>query len=195
VENISERDSHYTIENLDTLLRIKIRTPRPWIRIGLTAILLLFWTFFEIKVVIPLLLAWFGSIPASITPYRLLLSAFFVYLTFGGVWVGYLFFRFSFGREVIEVSSQSITRRNQILFVTWSREYPGDEIYDLQVSPIVYSQEYRPWPRAQIWWDKGDGPITFDCKGKTIRMGNYLDNAEAQDIVNEIRKRYPQYFE
>jgi hypothetical protein len=54
--------------------------------------------------------------------------------------------------------------------------------------PNPYSQEYRTWPRAAIWWDKGDGVISFKAGSQDIRFGSWLDESEAEEIVAAIQK-------
>lgn len=40
------------------------------------------------------------------------------------------------------------------------------------------------------FWGIGGGPIAFDYGSGTVRFGNSLDEAEAREVVRELKARY-----
>jgi hypothetical protein len=42
-------------------------------------------------------------------------------------------------------------------------------------------------------FQKGDGIIAFEYEGRTIRVGIGIDEAQGQQILTEIRRRFPNY--
>jgi hypothetical protein len=40
------------------------------------------------------------------------------------------------------------------------------------------------------FWGIGGGPIAFDYGSQTVRIGSGLDEAEAREIVKELRSRH-----
>ncbi len=174
-------------------MRITILTPRPWIRIFLSALLLAPWIILEVDMV-PGWLLWAGTLLSEVSIWNIMVLLWGVLFTAGGILLLYHFLRLLFGREIIDVGDRSISRQVQLFSPGKTRTYTRDQIGNMKLSSIQYP-EYRSWPRSNIWWDKGDGPIVFDYRSKTVRMGTYLDEAEAMEIMRAIVKRYPQYSE
>ena len=46
------------------------------------------------------------------------------------------------------------------------------------------------WSGAMQFWGIGGGPIAFDYGSRTFRFGASVDEAEARDIVNQLRAQH-----
>lgn len=87
------------------------------------------------------------------------------------------------GREIIKVSQRSIVIEkriiigNMVLPTAPSNEYLMEHIKNL-----------RTWP-ALHW--SGGGALAFDYGGKTIRFAAGIDDAEARQILEKLKKILP----
>ncbi len=109
------------------------------------------------------------------------------------IWGVYYFLKLLLGKEIIEVRADSLKIDKRIVWFSRSQEYPSELIRELQVLPNSYSQEYRTWPRVEIWWDKGGGTISFKAGSQDVQFGSWLDESEAQEIVAVIQKAFQKY--
>jgi hypothetical protein len=99
------------------------------------------------------------------------------------LWAIYMLVLAMAGREVIEVSQQSIVIRrkiiigNTILPTAPPKEYPMEHIKNL-----------RTWP-ALRW--SGGGALAFDYGAKTVRFAAGIDDAEARQILERLKDSLP----
>jgi hypothetical protein len=113
--------------------------------------------------------------------------------TLGGCWAIFMFLWTLAGRDVLEVDAMSVKLRREIFGIGRTREYLGEAFRNLRVSPFDgswYGGSRRRGMGAYTWMF--EGPLTFDYGAKTYRFGG-VDEAEAQQIVQRIGERYPQY--
>ncbi len=89
------------------------------------------------------------------------------------------------GREVLQVTTHSISIANQVFFLSIPKEYESQYIKDLRIS--------QPFDSNWLTFIFGQYLIAFDYGARTYRFGRDCDEAEAKMILAEIAQRYPQY--
>lgn len=114
--------------------------------------------------------------------------------TLGGGYFLYILLKELTGKEVIEVNSQSITVRRQVLnFSLPTKEYLAENIKYLRILPVQASSDPYSSSWDEIFWKLSTGPIAFDWGTTTIRFGGRTDQTEAKQIVTAIQESFPQY--
>jgi hypothetical protein len=99
------------------------------------------------------------------------------------LWAIYMLVLATAGREIIEVSQQSIVIKRKIIIgntalpTTPSKEYLMKHIKNL-----------RTWP-ALRW--SGGGALAFDYGAKTVRFAAGIDDAEARQILERLKQSLP----
>ena len=95
------------------------------------------------------------------------------------------------GREVIEVSRQSIRIKRVVPGWARTKEYLAEHIRDLRVSPQSLPSLYR---QPNILFGRGMeyGQMAFDYGARTVRFAD-ADEAEIKMILAEILRQFPQY--
>lgn len=96
------------------------------------------------------------------------------------------------GKEIIEISPQSIKVRRQVCRWGRTKEYLAEYVKDLRVSPREHG-ELRRARSIRVRRLFVFGPIVFDYGAKTYRFGNGVDEAEAKQILSEIHQRFSEY--
>lgn len=86
------------------------------------------------------------------------------------------------GREIIRIESGILAIRKEIGGLGRTKEYSVSEMRDLRVGPPVYQGRRNMIP---------DGTIAFDYGAKTYRFAQAIDEAEAKQLIDTIRQRYP----
>jgi hypothetical protein len=102
----------------------------------------------------------------------------------GGIFVIYTFLWQLVGKEIVEISSESVKYQRAILGLGRVKEYLAIHIKDLRVSPSMTT--YRMFAHL-----KATGPIAFDYGARTYRFGEGIDEAEAKQIIEKIVRRFP----
>lgn len=107
-----------------------------------------------------------------------------------------LFWEF-YGKEIVQITKLSLTLNRNILGRSSPREYSAESIKDLRTVPAsiarnrpgftLISSSLFPMARATI------GSLCFDYGAKTFEFGAGIDEAEAKQIVAEIKQKFPQY--
>jgi hypothetical protein len=192
----------HAIEDLGTSLKISIPSRKHWFVIPFLGFWLIGWAFGEI-VVGGTLLAGFINIlfgkslessgiePAACSGVGLFLLAWLGIWTVGGAFTIYAFLWQLAGKEIVEVSLQSITTSRQVLGFSRPKEYLAEHIKDLRVAPP--GNGWFGWPRATSFWGLSGGSVAFDYGARTFRFGSGADEAEAKQIIAAIQQRFPQY--
>jgi len=96
------------------------------------------------------------------------------------------------GKEVIEITPDSIAIRHAILGIGRSSVYASKNVSNMRVDRAGKVDPY-PVNSGGMLLTKGTGMIAFDYQRQTIRMGIGLVEAEAERLVGEIQWQYPQY--
>ncbi len=93
------------------------------------------------------------------------------------------------GRERVTLRPDALLIKHEIAGLGRTKEYDIGSIQNLRVSPV----SYNPWDgsrSAQKFWGIGGGVIAFDYGATTCRFGAGIDEAEARDIVAQMRARH-----
>ena len=105
--------------------------------------------------------------------------------TAGGVFALYAWLWIAVGREIVSLEPGSLTIKRAVLGVGLPREYDLAHIKNLRVS----SEPANPFGWMSFW-GMGGGLIAFDYGAKTVRFAASIDEAEASQIVSELKTRY-----
>jgi hypothetical protein len=181
-------------------LRIIIPSRRHWLRVASLGFQILFWGFGEI------IIGWMvlsalndvlsGTLQEGFCAIREAAYGSLFMLVLLAVWTvvgafGFYVLSWQFaGREVIELSDQSLKVRREVMGIGRTKEYMAEYAKDLRVSPIGY---VRGWSMQMRKWGIGGGRIAFDYGAKTFRFGDEIDEAEGKQVLAAIQQRYPQY--
>jgi hypothetical protein len=196
----------HTTKDLPASLVISIPSYKKWSVILSAPIWLAWWGFFEYLIGRPLALALLGVIagesPASslatIARLNPLLLLWLAAWTLAGLRTIYGLLWQLTGKEVIEVSRQSLRVRRPMFGIGFAREISFELPPSLRVLPEPFERSgWRRWLRgtkyARRWWGLDDGVIEIRSGTQSLRFGRSIDEAEAKDIVSEIRQRFPEY--
>jgi hypothetical protein len=146
----------------------------------------------RIEIVIPVPRAWgpililpvFVAIWMSIG-FRQALSngAYFFFLLGAIACLGTLFrlFWHLAGRERIVIDASGLLTRQEIGPFGRTRRFDTGEIRNLRCSPILMNRNHLIDP----------GTIAFDYGAKTYRIGGGIDEAEANDLIRQLKERLP----
>jgi hypothetical protein len=113
--------------------------------------------------------------------------------TVGGGFALYTFFWQLAGKEIIEISYDSIKIQRAIFGFGRTKEYLAAYIKDFRVSPMPADNTMFGWSRASSFRGISGGPLTFDYGSQKFRFGAGADEAEAKQILEKVVARFPQY--
>ena len=104
--------------------------------------------------------------------------------TVGGLWTIYTLAWNAVGRELVVVDGSTFVLRREILGVGRSKEFDCAQVRGLRASreTVSYGSE-GGWVRTRN--------LAFDYGARTCRFGEGLDEAEAQQLVEMVKQRYP----
>jgi hypothetical protein len=91
------------------------------------------------------------------------------------------------GKEVVLAAGSTLAVRREALGVGRTREYDLAHVRNLRVAPVPRG----PFEVGSGLWGMGGGLVAFDYGAKTHRFGEGLEEAEAGDVTEEIRRRLP----
>lgn len=189
--------ARYTIEDLGDSLKITIPSRKHWFSIPFCFLWLAAWAFGEIVTSSGLIRAAFilSSAPSATRSVYICLSLGWLFLgvwTVYGAFVLYALLWQLLGKEIVEVSSQSIQVRRQVLGLGRLKEYLAEHIKNLRISPMGHNKLGRSSIRSFL--GLAGSLVTFDYGAKTFRFGSRADEAEAKQILTAIQQRFPQYW-
>lgn len=195
----------YSVEELENSVRFVIPSRKYWFSLsilGLWALIAIAAELAILGTVIASLATYLANVAAGTAlfppPESNTLDAAFP-IAFGLVWVagwtyGVCFVLYKLlwgltGKEVMEVSRQSITLSRRILGFSRPKEYLAEHINDLRAVPCAGSI----WPGA-AWsgfWTSRLYTLAFDYGARTFRFGAEAEEAEAKQILAEVLRRFP----
>lgn len=108
--------------------------------------------------------------------------------TFGGVVVISFLLWNLFGRELISVSSQTLTIRKEVFGIGQTKEFEMKSVKNMQATVIQIVGRNPEAARHLLGMIKGR--IGFDYGAKTYWFGNGLDEAEGKIVAQEIVQRF-----
>jgi len=183
----------YISENTGSSLRITIPSKANWFVAFFHGSWLFTWIVGEIMLL--------GSLIKWIIDYFVLnassnmLSTYLILITgwsiAGGPILYTWFWQFR-GKEIIEVSGESILVTHKIMKFRKSKEFLAIHISDLRVAPITPDNVFG-LRKTRIAWGVPPGTLAFDYGAKTVNFGSGCEEAEAKMILKEIWQTYPQY--
>ncbi len=102
------------------------------------------------------------------------------------------------GKEIVHVDSRSITMRRQIFRFGHSRVCSTAEVRDAYVAPMYPrprgdSRHTFGWLSADEFWKVSDGSIVLDDGLTCHRFGARLKEVDANQILAEIQRRFPEF--
>jgi hypothetical protein len=119
----------------------------------------------------------------------LFLVAWLAMWTVGGGWAIYTWLWMASGKEIVILRSGSLLIRRETLGLGKTHEYELAHVKALRVS--ASSTDPMGWSRGSQFWGQGGGMVAFDYGAKTFRFAGAVDEAEAAQIVAELKARHP----
>jgi hypothetical protein len=182
VATVQPSDSRVTITDTSGELRIVIPYPRSWFVICVLGFWICGWAVAEVMVPMQLFQ---GDAPPEGEGFML---AWFGVWTLGGAFAIYALLWQVIGKEILTVQGQTFTTRRDVGGFGFDKEYALLQMKDLRVE----QQGFNPLDVSSSLqlWGVGGGVIAFEYGAKTHRFGIGLDEAEAKQVVTEIKNRF-----
>jgi len=92
------------------------------------------------------------------------------------------------GREIIRLRYHALVIRRDLLGLGREKEFDLSHVTNLRVALPTWTP--FDWNAAMQPWGQGTGRIAFDYGADTIRIGSGIDEAEARQIVGELKSRH-----
>jgi hypothetical protein len=121
--------------------------------------------------------------PWSAVPYQLFTLAVWTAI---GLWLASVVLWTLAGKEIIELDTTKLKRRLQMPFFCRSRNYAAAHMANLKVAAQDGQGSF--WKDMSFLTLDGSGTVLFDYGRDDLRLGVDLDRAEAEHVVNELRK-------
>ena len=191
---VQPAQTRYTVENLSGTQRFIIPSRKVWYVIIVFGILLAFWIAAGIRLFTEMLGDFLNDAltpDVSTTTQALDITLLVVMLLLTVVWlISALFMAQIFlwhiaGKEIVEVSPQSIGIRFQISALGRSRVYLAEHIKNLRLSPSYAEIGHPFWPDLS-GFNLIHNRLAFDYGAKTIRFARGLEEAEAKQLLKAI---------
>ena len=119
----------------------------------------------------------------------LFLVAWLAMWTVGGGWAIYTWLWMASGKEIVTLRSGSLAIRRDTCGLGKTHEYELAHVKALRVS--AHAMDPMAWSRGSQFWGQGGGVVAFDYGAKTFRFAGGVDEAEATQIVAELKARHP----
>ncbi len=139
------------------------------------------WCFGEVSAIREL---FFGQSDAP----ELFLGVWLLMWTAGGGAALYMWLWMATGAEIILLRGNVLALRRNVWGVGRVKEYDLSHVINLRVAPAAWNP--YDWSGAMQFWGIGGGPIAFDYGSRTFRFGASVDEAEARDIVNQLKAQH-----
>ena len=181
--------SRYTTNDLGDRLQIVIPSRKKWLRLLIYGIYLILWSSF-----LPVFTYYMIRELTTVGSFLLFLILLILFIL-GNLPALVSFLWQILGKQVIEVSNQSIIIRWVVININRSKEYWVEHINGLRIWSGLSDCEVRAFRSFFGWsfWGLGENILAFDYDTKTHKFGNGVDEAEAKQILSEIQERFPQY--
>jgi hypothetical protein len=117
-----------------------------------------------------------------------LILAWFVVWTVGGVLALYAWLWQVIGKETVTMRGTTLSTRREIRGFGFGKDYDLMQINDLRLG----QDKFDPMDitSALQLWGIGGGVIAFESGGKTRRFGTGLDEAEAKQVLESLKRRF-----
>ena len=99
------------------------------------------------------------------------------------------------GQEVIEATASSLTVSRKLLGTCRTRGYLAQHVKNLRVTSSNMNLDQAVLVLSRLFLSTKDeqGSLAFDYGSATFRFGQGIDEAEAKQVLSEIRQKFPQY--
>lgn len=91
------------------------------------------------------------------------------------------------GKEIVSVQGQTLKTQREGGGFGFRKEYDVQQIANLRVEPPRFSP-FDVSASVQLW-GIGGGVIAFESGAKTCRFGTGLDEAEAKEVLESLKRR------
>lgn len=118
----------------------------------------------------------------------LFLVAWLAMWTVGGGWAIYTWLWMAAGKEIVSLRPGELCLKRDTFGLGRTHEYDLAQVKELRVSPQV--ADPFGWSGGMRFWGLGGGLVAFDYGAKTFRFGGSVDEAEASQIVAELKARH-----
>ncbi len=115
---------------------------------------------------------------------KLFMGAWLVMWTVGGGFAVYAWLWLTVGKEIIRAGPELLAIKRDVLGFGRLTEYEWTHIFNLRASVQVWNPFARD-AGMQLCGVSG-GNVAFDYGATTIRFANFLDEAEAKQLVKEL---------
>ncbi len=116
---------------------------------------------------------------------QLFLGAWLFMWTIGGGFALYMWLWMTVGKEIIHAGQELLAIKRDVLGFGRLMEYEWTHVFNLRASVQVWNP--FAWNAGMQFWGVSGGAIAFDHGATTIRFGVALDEAEAQQLVKELK--------
>jgi len=107
--------------------------------------------------------------------------------TIGGGWAAFTVLWNLFGREHIILRGDALVVSRELLGLRRVREYGLQDVRNLRVAPPVVEQARRYGALQGL---AATGKVVFDYGASTVRFAGSVDEAEAAQIIERMRRRH-----
>lgn len=118
------------------------------------------------------------------------LAAWLAMWTLGGAFAIFIVLWMFAGRQRVVLRPDALVVRYGIAGLSRSWEYAIGNVTNLRVAPETMSPWIGSARSPATFWGFGGGPIAFDYGARTVRLGAGLDEAEAQELVQQMQSRH-----
>ncbi|MBK9801292.1 MAG: hypothetical protein IPP56_16745 [Bacteroidetes bacterium] len=91
------------------------------------------------------------------------------------------------GQVIINISNDYLSVDKKIIGITWTKKYEIQNISNIYITDNENSNTY--WGKGIRFYDKNIKMLHFSMNGKTISIGNKLEDFDAGKIKHEICSR------
>jgi len=103
------------------------------------------------------------------------------------LFVLYVFLWGVFGREIISIQHGNLEIKRSILGHGPSKKFQISKIKNLRAAGFFASM--MSWSLNMSYWGISGGTVAFDYDGKTKRFGLHLNEADANQLVNNLKTK------
>lgn len=159
---------------------VHIRAPRKWWPLIFLPVWFVVWTFAGIDVI----RREFAANPDPLLAFFLVV--WLVFWLVGAVFVAVAWSWMTFGREVVSIAHGTLAIRRRIGPWGISRQYSLVECAGLRAAGWFGVPDLRSVSDSLRLWGLTGGTIVFDYRGRPVRFGIGLEEAEASSVVKRL---------
>lgn len=101
----------------------------------------------------------------------------------------YLWLWNAFGNEVVRIGGSALSLKRDILGLGVRRSFPITGVSNLRAAGLFGS--LHSWSYGMAWYGLSPGVVAFEHEGKTHRFGIQLEEQEAHELVEALKRYLP----